>query len=274
MNNRKKKTIVSSSQISLALFSLLLSLIPEECFKCIRLLKNCSDWTNIIVNRLILLLIIFAVVYFSCFLFFALRKRVSISEANSVIQIEYGDILAINKGKKIINFDECYTTTVGEKPGEIKPESLCGQYLEKHPELDIQELIHEAGVEPEDKGSIFKNKVRYKSGTIVPYGNDLLMAFARLDENGRATMTYNQYLDCLNVLWKQINIFHGTSDVYVPVLGSNITQITNDLTQQQLLDIMIGSYRLYLKRMRRPYKLHIVCKRREGFSLNDVFGIR
>ena len=274
MKNRKKKTIIASSSITLAVFSLLLSLIPEDCFKCIKLLKDYSDWTNIIVNRLILLLIVFAGVYFSCLIFFALRRRVSISERNNVIQIEYGNIMAINKGKRIINFDECYTTTVGEKPGEIKPESLCGQYLKMHPELDIQELIHEAGVEPEDERSLFEGKARYKSGTIVPNGNDLLMAFARLDENGRATMTYIQYLDCLNVLWEQINIYHGTSDVYVPILGSNITQLDNDLTQQQLLDIMIGSYRLSTKRMRRPYKLHIVCKHREGFSLNEVFGIR
>lgn len=50
------------------------------------------------------------------------------------------------------------------------------------------------------------------------------MAFTRLNENGLGEMTYNQYLDCLNTLWQQIDCYHGTDDVYLPILGSKIVR--------------------------------------------------
>lgn len=46
-----------------------------------------------------------------------------------------------------------------------------------------------------------------------------------------------------------------------------------DLTQQELLDIMIASYRLHPKKLKKPNTLHIVCKERDGFSLNAIFGV-
>ena len=114
---------------------------------------------------------------------------------------------------------------------------------------------------------------RYASGTIVPNGDYLLMAFAKLNQNGLGHLTYDEYLECLNSLWEQIDLWHGTSDVYVPILGSKITRFDKELTQQELLDTMISSYRLSPKKMKKPYKLHIVCREREGFSLNDIFGV-
>lgn len=99
------------------------------------------------------------------------------------------------------------------------------------------------------------------------------MAFAKLDENGLGRMTYEQYLDCLDLLWQQIDKYHGTEDVYVPILGSKITRFDKELTQQELLDVMIASYRLSPFKMKVPYSLHIVCMKRDGFSLNNVFGV-
>lgn len=42
------------------------------------------------------------------------------------------------------------------------------------------------------------------------------------------------------------------------------------LTQQELLEIIIGSYRLSAHKMKSPCQLHIVCKKREDFSLNKI----
>ena len=99
------------------------------------------------------------------------------------------------------------------------------------------------------------------------------MAFTRLNENGLGEMTYNQYLDCLNTLWQQIDCYHGMDDVYLPILGSKIVRFERDMTQQELLDIMIASYRLNPRRLYKPYTLHIVCRPCKGFSLNDVMGV-
>ena len=42
------------------------------------------------------------------------------------------------------------------------------------------------------------------------------------------------------------------------------------LTQQKLLDIIIKSYSLSQHKLKLPCKLHIICKEREGFSLNEI----
>lgn len=97
--------------------------------------------------------------------------------------------------------------------------------------------------------------------------------FAKLDEGGRGFHIYESYLKCLDKLWEQIDLYHGTKDVYIPIFGSRITRFDKELTQQELLDIMIASYRLHPKKLRTPNLLHIVCKEREGFSLNNIFGV-
>ena len=99
------------------------------------------------------------------------------------------------------------------------------------------------------------------------------MAFAKLDKNGRAKLNYDEYLSCLSVLWEQLDIYHGTSDVYIPVLGSFITNFDKNLSQQQLLEIMINSYKLSPKKMNDPFKLHIVYRKRDGFLLNEILGV-
>jgi len=254
-----------------AIVSAVFSIVPEDFFNLIRY-NNWSDITNIIINRLIiiaLILMVCNIVYY-----FKRRSKVIVREDNYSIQIEYGDLLSITDGKKVINFDECFTTKVGEAPSDVKPSSLCGQYLMKYPISNMQGLIDKTGVKPSKGKSAFNSQNKYTSGTIVPNGEFLLMAFAKLDENGRGHLTYNEYLNCLNILWKQIDIYGGASDIYVPILGSFITRFDDkELTQQQLLDIMVSSYRLSSNKVKIPHKLHIVCKAREGFSLNDVFGI-
>lgn len=212
---------------------------------------------------------------FSYWCYINRRKIVSLIESNFSIQIEYGDIFEILGGKKVIPFDECFTTKVGSMPSEIKQDSVCGQYLSKHPITDdeIQMLIGKMEVKPAETPSKFGGQTRFESGTLLPREDYLLMAFVKLDQNGLGHLTYEEYLDSLDMLWEQIDRHYGTSDVYVPILGSRITRFDQELTQQQLLDIMISSYRLSPKKIKTPCKLHIVCRGRDGFSLNNVFGI-
>ena len=42
------------------------------------------------------------------------------------------------------------------------------------------------------------------------------------------------------------------------------------LTQQELLDIIIWSYKLNSHKIKSPYKLRIVCKKCDEFSLNKI----
>ncbi len=261
------------STFAYALISAVFTFVPDDCFKLFKLNNKWPDVINEISNRAIISIVIFIVVNLIYSVYRKKRKKVNIIGDNFEIQIEYGDLFDISDGKKLINFDECFTTKVGEAPSEIKPESICGQYLSNYPDINIQKLIDQTNVIPIKGSSACNNQLRYKPGTIVPNGDFLLMAFTRLNQVGLGYLTYEEYLDCLNTLWEQIDIYHGTSDVYIPILGSRITRFDKELNQQQLLDIIIASYRLSSKKLKDPCKLHIVCKPRKDFSLNQVFGI-
>ncbi len=261
------------STASYALLTAVFAVVPEDSFKVIVFNVNWLDSTIILLNRLIICVIVFILANIGYAIFQKYRKKVSIAGSNFKIQIEYGDLFEVTGGKVVIDFDECYTTKVGSAPGDIKPESVCGQYLKKHPIDDMQDLIDKTDVKPAKSKSEYKGQTRYTPGTVIPKDDFLLMAFAKLDRDGLGHLTYEEYIECLNVLWQQIDKYHGTSDVYMPILGAKITRFDKELTQQELLDIIINSYRLSSKKLREPYKLHIICRDREGFSLNSVYGV-
>lgn len=261
------------SAASYALLTAIFTVVPEDYFKLIIFNDKWSDSTSILLNRLIVCVVAFSISNIGYAIYRKHRKKVSIIGSNFTIQIEYGDLFKVTSGKVVIDFDECYTTKVGGAPGDIKPESVCGQYLKKHPISNIQGLIEKTEVKSAKGKSEYKGQTRYTPGTVIPNGDFLLMAFAKLDRDGLGHLTYEDYIECLNVLWQQIDMYHGTSDVYMPILGSKITRFDKELTQQELLDIIINSYRLSSKKLREPYRLHIVCREREGFSLNDVYGV-
>lgn len=270
--------IGKGSTIAYAIITAIFTILPEDVFICVKICKDWPDTKSVLINRLIVCAAVFVLSNLIYWCWRNNRKKAIVKGNNFTIQIEYGNLFEISSGKVIINFDECFTTTIGDEPGDIKAVSVCGQYLIKYKEknnkeLDIQELIQKAGIQPAEGKSEYKDQTRYAPGTVIKNGNDLIMAFAKLDENGRGNLTYNEYLDCLEKLWEQIDIYHGTDDVYVPILGSRITYFDKEFSQQELLDIMINSYSLSPKKMKEPNKLHIVCKEREGFSINDAFGV-
>jgi hypothetical protein len=175
------------------------------------------------------------------------------------------------KGKKVIGFDECYTTEVGKEPYQVNPESLCGQFLSKHPNIGIATLISDTGLINSKEHSKYKNKVCYESGSLLPYNDYLLLAFAKLNKDGLGIMSREEYLACLSKLWEEIDKYYGQEDIVIPVLGAGVTRFQGDsLTQQQLVDIMIASYQLSSHKIKKPTTLHIVCRKSEDFSLNKI----
>lgn len=263
-------------KISGAIVSTLVSIsfmfIPESLFAKHIFFSNISNETNIIVNRILCLLVIIALSIMLSIIYISTRKKIIIKGHNYTIQIEYGDILRVKKCKRVINFDECFTTNVGDSPCDIKPTSVCGQYLLKNPYIDINTLINNTNLKPAKTNSKFQKRVRYNSGKLVPNGDDLLMAFARLDENGRGMFfSYQEFLDCLSTLWEEIDKYYAQKDVCIPILGSGLTRIKDrTFTQQELLDIIIMSYKLSIHKIKNPYKLRIICRKKDKISLNKI----
>ena len=270
--NRKRILFNKGITISLAIISLFFTVLPDEVFKCGIVKCGWNETFIILSNKVFVCLVLFILINLFYYFYYKNRKAVTISDKHFSIKIEYADLFKIKEGKKVINFDECFSTNVGNKPGDIKPNSICGQYLTNYPIEDMQALIKTSGINPIGI-SQYNNHEKYALGTLIPRFGFLLMAFAKLDEEGLGHLSYSDYLESLSTLWNQIDLYHGTDDVYLPILGSRITRFDKDLTQQELLDIMIASYRLSPKKLKKPNTLHIVCKEREGFSLNRVFGV-
>lgn len=205
----------------------------------------------------------------------ALRRKVIIKGNNFIIEIAYGNLFKQKNCKKVISFDECYTTKVGEKPEEIKPTSICGQYLSMHPEINMPELLCRANLKPLKHKSKHNRRDCYESGRLIPYGDDLLLAFAKLDEEGRGQFfSREEYLESLEILWQEIDKHYAQKDVCIPILGSGLTRFDSSAgassSQQEMLDLIIGSYWLSSRKIKAPCKLRIICKRCEGFSLNNI----
>ena len=230
---------------------------------------------NIVISRLACCALIWMVALLVYVMFLTLRKAITLKGENYTICVAYGDIFKVKKCKRIIPFDECFTTKVGDATADINPTSICGQYLLAHPELNMQQLIDSAQISPEQNRSKYQEKIRYRSGTIVPNGDDLLMAFAKLDVRGKGRFfSRDEYVECLDYLWKEIENYYGEKDVCIPILGAGTTVIDGgsgaSISQQDLLNMIIWSYKLSSHKIKAPHKLRIICKKNDDFSINKI----
>lgn len=266
------KIFKKSSIWTLSIITVVFTFVPEAYFEGFKLLKSNSSEANIMINRIMTYIVVFVIVIIFYAIYCRVRRSICIKGHGYSIRIEYGDILKKDNCKRIINFDECFTTSVGDAPSDIKCSSICGQYLLSNPIHNMQALIDEAQLKPAKGKSRYQSKDRYESGRLVPNGDDLLMAFAKLDKDGRGWFfSREELLDCLSILWDEIDKYYGQKNVCIPILGSGITRFEDKLlTQQELLDIIVASYKLSSHKIKPPYQLHIVCKKSDDFSLNRI----
>lgn len=278
-----KKSIAAAFAVITGIFTF----VPESVFAghgwiTQGLLSKC-EWlsgfeatdVNVVITRLVCFLLVWIATSAAYALFLALRRWTTIRGENYSIRVEYGNILKKRNCKRVINFDECFTTHVGDKTADINPTSICGQYLTTHPGLDMQKLIDAANITPARAKSQYQQKTKYDSGTIVPNGDDLLMAFAKLDDKGKGRFfTRDEYLQCLDLLWRELENHYSEKDVCVPILGAGTTSFDGgsgaSISQQDLLDMMICSYKLSSHKIKAPHKLRIICKKNSGFSINNI----
>lgn len=262
------KTVVT---IAFAITSVAFTFIPDDMFEKGIIPSTLSAEQVIVVNKVLFFLSIAIVVLIGYLLYRTIRCSVSISGNNYSIRIEYGDIFKMPKATKVIGFDECFTTAVGQAPHEIKTSSVCGQFLTKFNDVDFNAVVQSSGLAPQRKRSNYQNKVSYESGRTVRYEDFLIMAFAKLDKDGRGELTRKEYLSALDILWDELDKHSRLHDVAIPVLGAGITRFKDGtLTNQQLVDMIIASYKLSPNKLKKPAVLHIVCRKEDEFSLNKI----
>lgn len=66
------------------------------------------------------------------------------------------------------------------------------------------DLLSKSSIKPMRGKSQYNNNDKYLPGTIVPNEEFLLVAFAKLDKNELGHLTYDEYIECINVFGNKL----------------------------------------------------------------------
>lgn len=190
---------------------------------------------------------------------------IKIDIEGSEVIVKAGDIFE-QEGLKVIAFNEYFDTQVDDKI--ISSKSLNGIFINKYFNKNVAKLddsLDDYIFEDEDKleNNINRRegkKQKYKLGTICLYDDFILAAFTKFDEKNRAVLTMPEYLEFLIKFWDEINRVYAQKSVTVPIFGSGITRIKEhrNISDEELLKIMLWTFRISEMRFKYPAKLTIV----------------
>ncbi len=191
------------------------------------------------------------------------KKRVLLNINNSTLEITSGNIFD-EKGFKVIAFNEFFDTQVDDIV--ISKNTLNGNYITHfYPhtsELDqiISKDAHSSKQiigKPERKNG---KTIKYRLGTIIKNEDYFLLAFTHFDEDNRAFLGVDEYIECLMNMWNECDIHYGGKTIIFPLLGSGITRFRNyeSMTDQELLEIMIWMFKVSHIQFQKPEKVKIV----------------
>ncbi|ELY2811970.1 macro domain-containing protein [Cronobacter sakazakii] len=201
-------------------------------------------------------------------------REISLTIEGSTVIIKTGDIFD-QDGLKAIAFNEYFDTQVDERI--IAASSLNGKLINEHLSCTVSELDDYISNYRFDYGEIKEinsermegKRQRYEIGTICVYGDYILTALSKFDEHNVAHLTMPEYLGFLINFWDKVNRVYAQKSVSVPIFGSGLTRIKGHkiIDEQDLLKIMLWTFRISEMRFKHPAKLTIMIH--EG-KLNKV----
>ncbi|MDE1531175.1 DUF6430 domain-containing protein [Pseudomonas carnis] len=202
-------------------------------------------------------------------------KLVELDIEGSKVTIKSGDIFS-ECGLKVIAFNEYFDTIVDEKI--ISGHSLNGLFIKHHLPatlIKLDEHIKNYMFDVDEVAEVNEarahgKKQRYRIGTLCVYDDFILAAFSKFDRNNRAVLTMPEYLEFLINFWDKINKIYAQQSVSTPVFGSGITRIKEhkSIADEDLLKIMLWTFRISEMRFKYPAKLTIVIHKDKMASIN------
>lgn len=192
-------------------------------------------------------------------------ENIDLNIEGSTVTIKTGDIF-LESGFKTIAFNEYFDTQVDNKI--ISDESLNGIFIKKIFPNSTQELddhisayhFDEQDVVCDNNYRKFGKKRKYSIGAICVYDEYILAAFSKFDDSNRAQLTMPEYLEFLIKFWDKVNKVYAQKSVSVPIFGSGITRIKEhkNISDEELLKIMLWTFRISEMRFKHPARLTIV----------------
>lgn len=192
-------------------------------------------------------------------------REINLTIEGSTVIIKTGDIFK-QEGLKAIAFNEYFDTQVDERI--IAGSSLNGKFINEHLSCNVSELDeyinnYRFDVEEKKEFNAERNegkKQKFEIGTICVCGDYILTALSKFDEHNVAHLTMPEYLGFLISFWDKVNRVYAQKSVSVPIFGSGLTRIKGHKTidEQDLLKIMLWTFRISEMRFKHPAKLTII----------------
>lgn len=195
----------------------------------------------------------------------ALANKASSKKLNingSPLEIKIGDIF--EEGElRVINFNEYFDTIADDIL--IAKSSLNGKYLDDKVAdiaaldqaiLDDSHLTEVKGEENTARKT--GKKIPYPLGSIHVSDEYLLVAFSKFDKDNKAYLLMRDYINCLMTFWEEVDRVYASKSVAMPLMGAGITRFKDvDVSEQELLELLIWSFRVSRVKFRHPAKVTI-----------------
>ncbi|WP_096777604.1 macro domain-containing protein [Thiomicrospira microaerophila] len=201
-------------------------------------------------------------------------RHLNLSIDGSKVSVLTGDLFS-QPGIKAIAFNEYFDTQVDDKI--ISKNSLNGIYINEHSNLSVAELNQIIEDYPFEDGELIDGDVKrtgkskkYKLGTVCLIEDYLLAAFSKFDSQNKAVLSMPEYLEFLINFWDSVNRVYSQKSVSVPIFGSGITRIKEhkNISDEELLKIMLWTFRVSEMKFKYPAKLNIVIHKDKIDSIN------
>ena len=212
----------------------------------------------------IVILVLLVVIFFAMWIHANLKKVTFLNFNNSVIEVKIGDIFS-EPDLKVISFNEFFDTQVDERI--IASRSLNGIFINQRQDkideinrtIENDERVTRKAIGRDDSRLAGKNK-RYELGTVCQFEDYLLVAFSKFDSDNRANLRMRDYIGCLINFWNEVDIIYAGRSISIPLLGAGITRFDDysSISEQELLELIIWSFKISRVRFTYPSKVSIV----------------
>lgn len=189
------------------------------------------------------------------------QKYVRLKINNTEIRIREGNIFELlekepkdRRGEiSIIGVNDYYDTIVDDRI--IAKKSLQGQYIERianvgkleqlEQAIETDKMINKEGNYVEVTDRTRGRKIRYSIGSLFEFEAYVLTAFTKFDENNKAFLTAEEYIEFWMHFWNNIDEVYAGRTINIPLMGAGITRFKNGKpSKQELLEIMLWSLRI------------------------------
>lgn len=219
------------------------------------------------INIFISVSLVLVGIYFVIWIRANKMESIKLKINGSTVEVKVGDIFE-EQELKVISFNECFDTIVDDDI--ISSSSLNGIFINKILNESLEEFDNEIDKYLSNKKNkectiindrTVGKKKKYPLGTICKYKNEYLFtALTEFDEQNKAGVLLKDYVYALLNFWSEIDRVYAGKSVSIPLLGSGQTRIIDkiDISDQELLELLIWTFKVSRIKIRYPSKISIV----------------